>query len=151
MRLDKFPHLALTVLGVCYGSALFAGFLAPYRFETQNRDLNFLPPTRVHVRDRSGRFHFRPFIYGSVALPNGSTEYEEDKTSIYPIHWLVAGEHYMLLGILPARVHLLGVENPARIFLLGADVFGRDVFSRLIYGGQISLLSSLAAALISVI
>jgi peptide/nickel transport system permease protein len=55
-----------------------------------------------------------------------------------------------VLGILPARVHLFGVEKPARIFLLGTDVFGRDVFSRLIYGGQISLISSLFAALISV-
>jgi peptide/nickel transport system permease protein len=48
-------------------------------------------------------------------------------------------------------VHLFGVERPARIFVLGTDAFGRDVFSRLVYGSQISLLSSFAAALLSVV
>ncbi len=150
MKLGKVPVLSVIILAACYGSALFGGFVAPYRFETQNRDLSFLAPTRIHLFERSGRFHLHPFVYRSTARTGSFAEYQEDTRSPYPIHFLLPGEPYSVFGIVPARVHLFGVERPARIFVLGTDVFGRDVFSRLIYGSQISLLSSFAAALISV-
>jgi len=38
---------------------LFAGFFAPYDPTTQNRDLPYAPPTRLHFKDSSG-FHLRP-------------------------------------------------------------------------------------------
>ena len=41
---------------------LFAGFFAPYDPTTQNRELPYAPPTRVHFKDNSG-FHLRPFVY----------------------------------------------------------------------------------------
>jgi len=150
MTLGKLPVVAVIVIGAWYSAASFAGFVAPYRFETQNRDLNFFPPTRVHFFDRSGRFHLRPFVYRSAARSGSFAQYEEDVTSLYPVRFLVPGEPYSVWGFLPARVHLFGVEGPARMFVLGTDAFGRDVFSRLVYGSQISLLSSFAAALISV-
>src|SRR5438067_1263329 len=118
MGLGKLPCLALISLAGYYGSALLAGFIAPYSFETQNRDLSYLPPTRVHVFDGRGRFHLRPFIYQSVSRPYGSAEFEEVKPSTYPIHFLFPGEEYSVLGILRARVHLFGVDKPARVFLL---------------------------------
>jgi len=151
MQRSRFTVLALTVLGVCYGSALFAGFIAPYSFETQNRELSYLPPTRVHIFDRDGRFHLHPFVYRYEALPDGFGQYREVASSGYPIRLLVQGDRYRIFGLFTARVHLFGVGEPARIFLLGTDVFGRDVFSRLLFGSQISLLASLAAALIAVV
>src|SRR4051794_8893469 len=151
MGLRKLPVLAIIVILAWYSSASFAGFVTPYRFETQNRDLNFLPPTRVHVFDRNGRFHLRPFVYRSAARAGSFAQYDEDTASLYPVHFLIQGEPYTFWGFLPARVHLFGVERPARIFVLGTDAFGRDVFSRLVYGSQISLLSSFAAALLSVV
>ncbi len=47
------------------------------------------------------------------------------------------------------RGRLFGVREPGVLFLLGSDGFGRDVFSRLLYGGQVSLLTGLAAAFLS--
>jgi peptide/nickel transport system permease protein len=55
------------------------------------------------------------------------------------------GARYRLLGFLPCRVHLFGTEG-ARLYLLGSDGFGRDQFSRILYGGQVSLLSGLLGA-----
>lgn len=150
MRWARLPLLSFGVVAAYYGSAAFAGFLAPYGFETQNRDLNLVPPTRVHVSDRSGRFRVRPLIYRSIPRPNSFAEYVEDKASAYPVRFFVSGDEYHLFGILTMHVHLFGVDKPARIFVLGSDRFGRDVFSRLLYGGQVSLIASLGAALISI-
>jgi peptide/nickel transport system permease protein len=49
------------------------------------------------------------------------------------------------LGFLPCRIHFFGAEN-ARIYLLGTDAYGRDQFSRLLFGGQVSLLAGLLGA-----
>lgn len=47
------------------------------------------------------------------------------------------------------RGRLFGVPEPGVIFLLGTDGYGRDVFSRVLYGGQVSLLTGLVAAFLS--
>jgi peptide/nickel transport system permease protein len=151
MQRSRFTLLAFTVLGIGYGSAMFAGFLAPYSFDTQNRELSYLAPTRIHMFDRDGSFHFHPFVYRSEPLPDVFGRYKEVTSSRYPIRLLIHGDQHKIFGTVPTRVHLFGVDEPARIFLLGTDVFGRDVFSRLLFGGQISLLSSLTAALIAVV
>ncbi|MEK6718129.1 MAG: ABC transporter permease, partial [candidate division NC10 bacterium] len=43
------------------------------------------------------------------------------------------------------------LSPPSRTFLLGADSFGRDVLSRLVYGARISLGISLASVLSAVV
>ena len=48
---------------------------------------------------------------------------------------------------LPRR--LFGVPQPGVIFLLGSDIYGRDVLSRLLYGARVSLFTGLLAALLS--
>jgi peptide/nickel transport system permease protein len=62
----------------------------------------------------------------------------------------VSGTPYKIAGIIPAQVHLFGVEQSGRIFLMGSDAYGRDQFSRFLFGGQISMLAGLIAALLSV-
>jgi len=47
-------------------------------------------------------------------------------------------------------VHLFGVDEPGRIFLLGSDAYGRDQFSRFLWGGQLSMLAGLLAAGVSI-
>ncbi|MBN3040800.1 MAG: ABC transporter permease, partial [Candidatus Omnitrophica bacterium] len=65
--------------------------------------------------------------------------YEEDKTNKYPIKFLNSGDEYSFFGLFKTNLHLFGVDEEARFFILGADSRGRDLFSRIIYGGQISL------------
>src|SRR6266700_6141158 len=124
---------------------IFAGFIAPYNPGSQNRELPYAPPTRMHFVDASG-FHLRPFVYASTLALDS---YDEDRTHEYPIHLFVRGDSYTLLGILGSNLHLFQVDEPSHIFLLGSDGYGRDEFSRLLYGGQISLAAGLLATLLS--
>ena len=75
---------------------------------------------------------------------------QADVAHPYPVHFFVPGKPYKIAGLITARVHLFGVETPGRIFLMGSDAFGRDQFSRFLYGGQISMLAGLIAAILSV-
>lgn len=139
--------IVIVALAVLHLVVIFAGFVAPYDPGMQNRALPYAPPTRLHFGDGSG-FHLRPFVYASkLALDS----YEEDRTLEYPVHLFVRGDNYTILGILPSNVHLFRVDEPAHIFLFGADAYGRDEFSRLLFGGQISLAAAVLATLLSLI
>ena len=65
--------------------------------------------------------------------------------------WLVHGEPYRWLGVVPTSLRLVAVPEPGRIFLLGTDEFGRDWYSRLCHGASVSLLLAPAAALLSLL
>lgn len=45
----------------------------------------------------------------------------------------------------------LKLESPSREHIFGTDVIGRDIYARTIYGGQISLLIGISAAIVEVI
>lgn len=139
----------LGLLGVVYLSAIFAGFLAPEDPAAQNRDLAFAPPTRLHVVDANGRLHLRPFVYRATRR-EGSAEYVEDRSRPYPVRFLVRGAPYRLFGLFRTDWHLLGTDSPSRLFLLGSDGFGRDQWSRFLYGGRISLFAGLLGATLSI-
>jgi peptide/nickel transport system permease protein len=128
---------------------LLAGFFAPYEPTAQNRSFPFAPPTQLHFIDTSGEFHLRPFVYRMVERPGELGAYEEDRSRAYPIRFLVPSAPYRIAGIVVLRHRLLGVDEPARVFLLGSDGYGRDQLSRLLYGGQISLVAGLLAATLS--
>ena len=141
-------RLALAALAAVHLAAFAAGFLAPYAPTRQNRMLPYAPPTRLHFVDEDGRFHLRPFVYplSEAALDQG--RYEEDRARAMPVRFLVAGSPYSIAGV-RARVHLLGVDEPAGIFLLGTDGVGRDQLSRLLHGARVSLAAGLLATLLS--
>ena len=129
----------LGLLTALYAAAVFAGPIAPYAPVTQNRDVAFAPPTHLH-------FDGTPFVYRMIGRPGRPDEYEEDRSRRYPIRFLVHGPPYAVAGIVAADRHLFGVDAPATIFLFGSDQFGRDVFSRVLFGGQISLVAGVLGA-----
>ncbi len=126
-----------------HGAICLAGFFAPYDPAAQNRGLPYAPPARIHLFPRG-----RPFGY-AVVCGKDAGGCAEDTSRAYPVRFFVAGTAYRLLGVFPNHLHFFGVDEPARIFLFGADDLGRDRFSRFLYGGQISLLAGLLAAMLS--
>jgi len=75
----------------------------------------------------------REFSYSAPAL---TARAPEGITANCRVEWFRAGR-------------LFGTESPCGIFLLGTDAFGRDVFSRVLYGGRISVLAGLIATLLA--
>lgn len=132
---------------VLYGLALFAPFLAPYAETRIDRDRFFHPPTPLHWVDAEGRFHLRPFVYATV--PGLDQTYSVDTSRRHALVLFPQGDPYRWFGLLETDRHLFGVEAPGRIHLLGADDAGRDVFTRLLYGAQVSLTVGLVGIAIS--
>jgi len=141
---------ALSVLAALHLAILLAGFVAPYDPASQNRDFPFAPPTRIHFVNSHGHVHLlQPFIYEWRVRPDSFNEYEEDRDREYPVRFFRQGPEYKLAGLLRSHIHLFEVEGSAHIFLAGTDAYGRDQFSRILYGGQVSLAAGLLATGIS--
>ena len=128
--------IVLSILGLLYFCALFAPFLAPYKSSTQNLSKSFHPPTQLLWKE--GRLQVQ--VYQNV--DPSAARYEPVVGETIPIKWLAQGHSYQLFGLFPTSLHLfqLDTEDPnSRIYPLGSDATGRDVFSRLLYGSQVSL------------
>jgi peptide/nickel transport system permease protein len=132
---------SLCVIGLLYMLAIFADFIAPYSFDDEQRRLSYCPLMHVNFMDGDGRFHLRPFVYKySYTFDEYYNRvYVQDKSRRYPVRFFVEGSEHRLLGLIPMRTRLFGVDEPARIYVLGADYRGRDLFSRILYGSRISL------------
>ena len=107
--------------------------------------------------DSSTRARFRPHVYALVGKRDPATfkrVYTEDPTQIIPLTFFAPGFEYKLFGFIPVNRHLLGVEdaNPEEtLFVLGTDLEGRDMWSRLMYATRTSLTIGLVAVVISLV
>ena len=127
---------AVFILGVLYTGALFAPLLAPYEVSDQSLDHAFHPPTRVFWED--GRWRVQLYENKDLA----AADYQPTPGASFPLNILGEGYAYRFLGLIPLRTHLFvpDSDDPAhRVYLLGSDGTGRDVFSRLLYGARVSL------------
>ena len=121
-----------------------AGFFAPYDPVAQDREHPYAPPLRLHLVDAVGGFHLRPFAYAQQLRAGSFYEYQENRAQPIPMRFFVMGAPYRVLGFLPLRLHLFGGDAP--VYLLGTDAYGRDLLSRILFGGQVSLLAGLLGA-----
>jgi peptide/nickel transport system permease protein len=148
--------ILVVLLAGLHLALLCAGFFAPYDPTTQNRELPYAPPTRVHFKDSLG-FHLRPFVYVWTSVPGGDQpdsyqgSYQEDRSHEYPVYFFVSGQSYKFLGIYETGMHLFGVAEPGKVLLFGTDGYGRDELSRLLFGGQISVAAGITATFIALL
>ncbi len=150
MVVNRRLKTGISVLSLVIAVAILADFIAPYSIDDQDRDHFLSPPTKLHFVAESGSWHLQPFVYGSSLSDRTQMTYVEDRSQRFPVRLFVEGEAYRLFGVLPLRVRLFGVDAPGRVFLLGSDGLGRDVFSRLLVGTRLSLFIGIAALLISI-
>jgi peptide/nickel transport system permease protein len=127
---------------IAHCGILFAGFFAPYVPSAQHRQYAYAQPTRLHFVDTQGQIHIRPFVYRSIPIEGEGFRYAEERNAEYPIRFLIRKQD---------GLHLLAVDAPGDLFLLGTDGYGRDIFSRVLFGGRISLLAAGVATLLSLL
>jgi peptide/nickel transport system permease protein len=133
--------------------AIFSDFFAPYDPLELEMAASFTPPTRIHFFDVNGKFYLRPFVHPwNIELDPVSFApiWTEDQTVLYPVKFFIRGWEYKLLGLIPMDIHLFGVDEPGKIYVLGSDKFGRDLWARTCRAGRISLSLSLFGTFVSV-
>ncbi|MDW3183167.1 MULTISPECIES: ABC transporter permease [unclassified Roseobacter] len=127
-----------------------AGFIAPYTPNERSADYLYAPPQSInfwHEGDFIG-----PYVYPTTAtadLVNYRWTYETDTTRPMPLQFFCEGDRYNLFGFIPSDTHLFCAPEGATVFLWGSDRLGRDVFSRILYGAQLSLTVGLIGITVS--
>lgn len=109
------------------GLSLAAPLLAPYEAGRGFRDFLHAPPMRPHFQGAGA-----PVVHPVVLADRLEQRFESDPTRTLPLPWF-------------------GQVDDQPVFLLGADNFGRDVLSRLLYGARTSVGLALLATLGAVV
>jgi peptide/nickel transport system permease protein len=155
-RRHKLALFSAFILIVIYLMVLFAEFIAPYDPGDYIARYTYAPPQTLHLFDtRDGQLALNPYVndYTVEIDPQALRRtFVIDPETRIPVRFFVRGWSYKLFGFIETDIHLLGPENARdRIYLMGADSIGRDVFSRMIYGTRVSMTIGLVGVLISLI
>jgi len=128
----------------------FAGFIAPYTANERQASHLYAPPQGISFF-HDGKF-IGPHVYKTTAkadLENFRWNYETNESEPVALEFFCKGSSYRFLGLLKMDRHLFCAPGEATIFLLGSDRLGRDVFSRILYGAQLSLTVGLIGIAVS--
>jgi len=136
-----------------YLIAAFADFLAYADPHASDSRRTYIPPQMIRLWDEDGSF--RPHVLGLRGQRDMQTfqlVYRPDPGRKLDVVFFARGYEYRLFGLFPTDRHLLGLRDagPADgIFLLGTDVQGRDLWSRLMVATRVSLTIGLVGVTIS--
>lgn len=135
---------------ICYLILPVAGFIAPYTPNERSADYLYAPPQSINLW-HEGAF-IGPYVYpidATADLVNYRWSYETDTSTPMPLAFFCEGQQYNLFGFIPSDTHLFCAPEGATVFLWGSDRLGRDVFSRILYGAQLSLTVGLIGITVS--
>ena len=156
LKKHKLARLSMVILGILYFCALFGNFIAPYGLEEFDGLYRKSAPPKIHFTYEAE--FVGPYVYKMEMIIDKKTftvTYTEDTSEYYPVKFFVHGTKYKFLGLFQTDLHLFGVGEGssggtgAKVMLFGADSLGRDLFSRILYGSQVSLTIPFASAIIS--
>ncbi|WP_425644624.1 ABC transporter permease [Agrobacterium leguminum] len=151
----KLAMAALFITIAMYIVALVPGFFAINDPVLQNARATFHPPQRVHFIDTTEGFSLGPHYYPLKLTRNPETlaaVFVEDTAKKIPVQLFGRGYEYSVFGLFTTDIHLLASTDKTRpLFLFGADRLGRDVFSRVVQGAQVSLSIGLVGVFFSLL
>lgn len=148
----KLGLISAIFLLTCYLLLPVVGFIAPYSPNERDSEHLFAPPQGVHLFHEGE--YIGPFVYpttGEADLAEFRWVYTEDTSTPMKLEWLCEGASYRLFGLIKTDTHLFCAPEGATVFLWGSDRLGRDVFSRILYGAQLSLTVGLIGIAVSMV
>lgn len=152
-RKHKLALIAGIIVFFFYLTVPFAEFFAYSNPMVSDETRSLLPPQPIHWFDNGA---FRPHTYGLTGKRDPKTfkrVYTPDPTKKVYLRLFAPGYEYRLWGLFPMNRHLIGVEAGQQaeesIFLLGTDLQGRDLFSRLMIATRTSLTIGLVGVALS--
>lgn len=153
-RKHKLAVAGTLVLVAFYVVSIFADFFAYADPSESDAQRSLIAPQEIHwFHDGS----FGPFVYGLKGARDPMTfkrVYVPDPEKRVPIRVFGRGEPYEFLGFIPADLHLFAVDGEKAgnvLFLLGTDMQGRDLWSRLMYATRTSMTIGLVSVGLSLI
>ena len=155
----RFCRHRLAVLGsivviAFYLVVVLADFLAYADPSASEAARSLMPAQGIHWFDgHSFRPHVHPVISGRDPL-TFKMVHKADTSIEIPLRLFAHGFRYKFLGLLRTDRHLLGVQGAKAedaLFILGTDLQGRDLWSRLMYGTRISLTIGLVGVALSLV
>ena len=168
LKNNYLARLGAILLIIFYLVVILADFIAPYNPYFSQVDGSLLPPTPIYWTTPDGEFigpHIYPTTQSPIDLETGERTLNVDFENPAPIRLFIKGDRYQLFQVrlpLPPAFeevelfpgisvdrHLFGVFGKAKFNLLGTDEQGRDEFSRLLFGGRVSLFIGLVGIAIS--
>lgn len=109
-----------------------ATWLAPNDPNLRFPDLAYAPPTPIRFFGSANA----PYIYAQRLVSRLERRFEDDRSRPVPLRFFSDG-----------RLLTADAGSGAPLLLFGGDTLGRDIFSRLLYGGRATLAVALVATL----
>lgn len=136
---NRMGMIAGAVLILFYALSMMADFFAPYHYNAIDVRVRHVPPQSLHYTWEQG-LH----VYGLKSTQNPETlesEFVPDPDRIFPVE--------VFYRDLNGTLHLVGSDGP--MYLLGTDRMGRDLLSRMIFGGRVSMTVGLIGVFLSLL
>ncbi|MGN6626277.1 MAG: ABC transporter permease [Tepidisphaeraceae bacterium] len=141
----KLALWSLYVLIVLYLGACFVEAIAPQDPNKRNVDFSYCPPQLIRWTPSDGLYV--PAMARQVDPVTLRVSYVRHDDQIVRLGLWVRGDDYKLWGLIPMNHHLLGMlpakdlaeASQLSFYPLGADKYGRDLMSRIVYGARVSL------------
>ncbi|MCG5217930.1 ABC transporter permease [Streptosporangium sp. KLBMP 9127] len=151
-RKHKLAVAGAIVMLFAYFVVAFAEILAPGSPSAVDERHTYAPPQLVQV-DLSWDNGVQLYVNGFRTERDPET-FEQihtiDPRQRVPITFFARGDSYHMWGLIPWDRHLIGSADPAqKVYFLGTDRAGRDVFSRIIHGARVSLSIGLIGVAVS--
>ena len=149
---NRLAMTGLIGLIIMYLLVFFGPFIAPNDYTYQNSNYVFGGPSELTLRSSTGQFGLYMHPMTTVLdQKNFKFVFVVDRTQTIPVKLFAKGDPYTLLGFIHSDIHLFNVDAPNRIYLMGADSIGRDMFARTLVGGQISMTVGLVGVVLSLV
>lgn len=148
LKRHKLAMIGMVVVFLLYLTAIFNGFFSPYTPEYRT-EYPYAAPNGLHLFRDGG---LDPHVRGLTLKADPATmsrKITQDPSQTFDVKFFASGPKYEILGLIPASIHLMQVEEGGVLLFFGTDSLGRDLFSRSLNGSTISLSIALVGVFFS--